>query len=377
MSTSLRVNAFLDRVKNVSQTPAPPAYSHKQDLGRHYARAITQPVSKSPKVDESIVSESNDFRTSTPTSETQSYSPELSSKSRKASDYSSLIKTPPKFRPNDGMKPSRVMSKNHDAPKEIERLTNEFLKSRRVLEKQIENKKQNEIHTLALLKNFIERERNKAKLDPETTLIKDMYEKKTEKFLQAIEEEVKVMDKKLLDAQEENRQLRRMNGGSPMRNDSKTAIGKIEKEAKLEIKQRYGELVQDISSSIKISSNGKYSVRVDEAVNKWYKNIDLQQEEWSLMKTALCKELSSEQKRRLKTEENTSKLIAHEEKVIADLEMRIKEEQNKPIGKGKYMEQREETTQLSLSQEQSARKLAKSVLQNIYDCVIEVYVSHK
>lgn len=360
----------MDRVKNVGSNSVPIV---KYDVPEVKSKAESIPkVTASPKVDNIKIEESpsamkSDINNTTSNSEIASPEP-----IQKSIISLSVVSNPYSIIPKPKIQEAIKSPKNSQSfTSQIDKLTSEYLKSKRTVDKQVENKLHTEIHHLNLLKSYLEREKLKLTIDPELSLIQEMYQKKTQKFLNAIEEEVKHMDRKLVEAQDENKRLRQLCKSSYSKQETKTVSAKIEKETKYEANPSYKELVNDILSSIKTVDKVKYSKNLEENVKNWYRNIDLRNEELLDLKVAVCKEITSEQKRRLKTEESTSKLLAYEEKTIADLEgkIRIQQEMN-----GKYMESTDENTSDSFSNKQDpARKVAKNLLQNIYELAIDKY----
>ncbi|CAG9324483.1 unnamed protein product [Blepharisma stoltei] len=396
-STSYRVNEFLERAKRLSQEPKASVFA--QSLPKSEPSTIRKMPQQMPIVPQKSAEASHSFAS------TSWETPPLSQRSPTMSPSPfSPLKSPrfPRTLPprlTQSPKPRELMNSSRASPKPkasttrgisntLESLITEILSTKKASKKHRENSKENESRALNLFKTAISKEKEKIVIDPQTKAIQELYEKKTQKFLNAIEEEVQQMSRRLKEAQEENKRLKQeaaekdfskekpyfqdLNTSRNSNYDA-TASSKIMKEAKNEPLNRFEELSQDIAD-IKRSYGRNYAKDIENAVLKWYSNLDLENDGYQHLKTSLCKKINELDEERLSTEENANALLAGEEKKIADLELaiRVLEMRSHSQSTDKFMEVNAEMCDAVVgNKEVLIRKLANTVLQNVYNAAVE------
>ncbi|CAG9327786.1 unnamed protein product [Blepharisma stoltei] len=393
--TSSRVSDFLERAKKLAQDTKssdfipPPKKIENSPPAVNPPQSISIVPDKTPKESISI-------------SSTFEETPPMSQRSPEASPSPfSPIKSPklphtisPRLfalpKPKEIAVPTQAPSKpsiNSANPKGLEFLANEYLKAKKATEKQLANKKENESRALNSFKTAISKEKEKIVSDPQTKAIQEMYEKKTQKFVMAIESEVQQMGKRLKEAQDENKKLKQ---ALEEKNFSKeknyfqdvntsrsscfeaTASSRIIKESKSETCGGFDELSEYIAG-IKKNIGQNYARDIENSVQKWYNDFDLESEGYQSLRTSLCKKIVEVEEKRLSTEEKANNLLADEEKKIADLELALKilEMRNHSQSTEKFMEVSSEIYDTMLGNKETVlEKLATATLRHVYNSTV-------
>ncbi|CAG9313718.1 unnamed protein product [Blepharisma stoltei] len=223
------------------------------------------------------------------------------------------------------------LNKSQVSSKGLQKLADEILKAKTASEPKSSSEK--EAKTLDLIKKTITKEKEKINVDPQLRNIKEIYEKKTQKFMGSIEKELQQMGKKLKEAKDKNKRLKKALEEEPLLENKPPPppqertdydiFSRISKEAKTEINGRFEELADD-AMSIKKLIIRNYAKDIENSVQKWYNNLDLEPEGYQSLKAGLCKNIIDLQSKKRALDEENSVLLANKEKKIADLVFAIK-----------------------------------------------------
>ena len=158
----------------------------------------------------------------------------------------------------------------------------------------------------------------------EITEVQQKGKKKIEKMIELFKQEALKMDQKLKQMKEQNKSLLEI-----------LANPQLPPSTKKEIKS-----VKTILSRLSSSVNSLKHVRIlndfcasferitkiteeNQQISNWFNSLNVDNNELSNLISSLSKKILQEQKERLKTEENTGKMIEFKENIIRELELKV------------------------------------------------------
>ncbi|OMJ67770.1 hypothetical protein SteCoe_34968 [Stentor coeruleus] len=158
--------------------------------------------------------------------------------------------------------------------------------------------------------------------------LEEKSKKKMQKMLEIFKEEALKMDKKLKVLQEENKKLKDILN-NPQLPQAKQTIKSIKSVINHFIGQvsceKNSQFLDDLCVSYRKST---MSSEVYDKINNWFECLDIAQENYDVFLASVCKKIEQEERRRLRTEEDTGKMIEYEENLIKELEMRVSYAEN-------------------------------------------------
>ncbi|CAG9326884.1 unnamed protein product [Blepharisma stoltei] len=353
MSTSSRVQAFLQRAQELNTVPAKPQQPPPRQVTSpprmkpSTISPITTPKPPRPSVSpihESKLSESDIkvpelsqtlqpkpqkplISTIKPPPINIATSPRglATARPRYSTPTSTLRQTPPRNRQRSASPASRSASpvnKNLDPEtiNEVEKLVDSLIESRRKFAEQAKAQEENELELISQIKNSLQKPGEA--LDP-IQQAEMAYKKKTEKLLKVVKDEALIMDKKLLVLQQENEQLKQqLAGKEENKSNSRSSSrgdGNFSGLSETEIMQKLNELVPP-------DNEGDYTNFIDSEILLLFQLCEIKNDPETNKKLciALSKKLVHEQQQRFKTEEQAQKMIAEDQKLISSLEEKLK-----------------------------------------------------
>lgn len=148
--------------------------------------------------------------------------------------------------------------------------------------------------------------------------------KKLQKVVEIFKQEALKTDQKLMQLQQENRKLKEIVDCPqlPSIHDSiKTAKGVVELLSSEESDQKFTKELESLCNSFKRTR--LLPTDLQKKISNWFDCLQIEPLEYSNFLSNISKKIVSEQKRRLKTEEETWRMIEHEEALIRELEQKI------------------------------------------------------
>lgn len=158
--------------------------------------------------------------------------------------------------------------------------------------------------------------------------LEEKSKKKMQKMLEIFKEEALKMDKKLKIFQEENKKLKSILN-NPQLPQAKPTIKSIKNVINHFIGQvsyeKYSQVLDNLCASYRKSI---MSTEVFDKIDNWFECLDIEEQNYDIFLASVCKKIEQEERRRLKTEEDTGKMIEYEENLIKELEMRVSYAEN-------------------------------------------------
>ncbi|OMJ71241.1 hypothetical protein SteCoe_30628 [Stentor coeruleus] len=158
--------------------------------------------------------------------------------------------------------------------------------------------------------------------------LEEKSKKKMQKMLEIFKEEALKMDEKLKVLQEENIKLKRILN-NPQLPQAKPTIKTIKTVINHFISQlsceKYSQVLDDLCISYRKSI---ISLEVYDKIHNWFECLDIEEENYDAFLASVCKKIEQEERKRLRTEEDTGKMIEYEENLIRELEMRVNYAEN-------------------------------------------------
>lgn len=167
-----------------------------------------------------------------------------------------------------------------------------------------------------------EEEAKQLQRDPLIEEAEKKGKKKIEKLLEVFKGEALKMDQKLQSLQVENKNLKEILANpqlASVKRDVRDVKGVLNSLMKKEGKD-FNPVLDDLALSFRKIAGVKENSK---QIANWFECLEVQSDEFGGFLNTISKKIVQEQQKRLKTEEDTGKMIEYEENMIKELEMKL------------------------------------------------------
>ena len=227
---------------------------------------------------------------------------------------------------------SPVVLKNSDNNdiKKFEVIVEKIAKTKTEFCKDLEKQEKLENKALNNLYTNLKTQKKKLAENPKIQEIEETSKKKMDKILKVFKEEALKMDSKLKELRSENSKLKSIISNPQLSSctNKEKSLGQIIYSMIINNKDdKFVDSLINLCITCKKNKNFEF---IENFIPNWFNCLRVDSADYPLILSSLCRKIVEEQQKRLKTEEETGRIVEYEENIINTLELKLRLAEKNP-----------------------------------------------